>query len=231
MIPLKDDNPTRTFPFVTIALVVVNVAVFGWEVTLHLQARLGAAIQALALVPARLTGGDPLDPALWTEALVRFVAAMFLHGGVLHLAGNLVYLWIFGNNIEDAMGHGRFLAFYLTTGAAASLAQVVAAPHSTVPMIGASGAISGVLGAYLVLYPAARVLTLVFFVFFVRVVPFPAVIVLGVWFLIQVINAGQPVPGRIAAGGVAWMAHIGGFVAGMALVLVFRRRRPRHALF
>ena len=231
MIPLKDDNPTRSFPFVTIAVIVLNLAVFVWELLLQQQARLQPAIGALAVIPARLTGMDPLDPALWADTGVRLVAAMFLHGGILHLAGNMIYLWIFGNNIEDIMGHGRFLAFYLLTGACASLAQILASPDSTVPMIGASGAISGVLGAYLILYPAARVLTLVFFVFFVRVVPFPAVIVLGVWFLIQVVNAGQALPGRIAAGGVAWMAHIGGFLAGIVLVLLFRRRRPRHALF
>jgi membrane associated rhomboid family serine protease len=231
MIPLKDDNPTRTFPLVTIALIAVNLAVFVWELLLPPEVLARSVVPALAVIPARLTGIDPLDPAMWTDSAVRLLAAMFLHGGVLHVAGNMIYLWIFGNNIEDVMGHGRFLAFYGACGLCASLAQVAAAPHSTVPMIGASGAISGVLGAYLILFPAARVLTLVFVLFFVRVVPFPAIIVLGVWFLIQVVNAGAPLPGRIAPGGVAWMAHIGGFVAGGILIVLFRRRRPRHALY
>jgi membrane associated rhomboid family serine protease len=231
MIPLKDDNPTRTFPFVTIGLIGLNAAVFVWELLLPPEVLARAVVPALAVIPARFTGLDPLDPSLWADSAVRLVAAMFLHGGVLHVLGNMIYLWIFGNNVEDIMGHGRFLVFYLACGVCASLAQVAASPASQVPMIGASGAISGVLGAYLILYPAARVLTLVFVLFFVRVVPFPAVIVLGVWFLIQVVNAGAPVPGRIAPGGVAWMAHIGGFLAGMALIALFRRHRPRHALF
>jgi membrane associated rhomboid family serine protease len=138
----------------------------------------------------------------------------------------MIYLWIFGNNVEDSMGHARFLLFYVLCGLAASFAQIAVAPDSRVPMIGASGAISGILGGYLVLFPAARVLTLVFVVFFVRLVPIPAVIVLGFWFLIQLVNAGQ-----IAPGGVAWFAHIGGFITGLALIAPFRRRRPRYSLF
>jgi membrane associated rhomboid family serine protease len=150
-----------------------------------------------------------------------------VHGGVLHIAMNMLYLWIFGNNIEEVMGHGRFLAFYLVCGLFASLCQIVAAPLSKVPMIGASGAISGVLGAYLIMFPAARVQTLIFVVFFVRVVPIPAVIVLGFWFLLQLLNAGQ-VP---SAGGVAVFAHIGGFLSGLVLIAVFRMRRSRQSLY
>lgn len=231
MIPLKDDNPTRTFPVVTIALIALNLAVFVWELLLPTEVLARSIIARFAVIPARITGMDPFAPAAWGDAGVRLLGAMFLHGGILHVAGNMIYLWIFGNNIEDAMGHGRFLLFYLVCGLCASLAQILTSPESGVPMIGASGAVSGVLGAYLVLYPAARVLTLVFLLFFVRIVSIPAVIVLGVWFLIQIVNAGQPLPGRIAPGGVAWMAHIGGFVAGMALILLFRKRRPRYALF
>jgi membrane associated rhomboid family serine protease len=231
MIPLKDDNPTRTFPFVTILLVALNVALFLWEVLLPPEVLQAEVLPVLAVIPERLTGLDPLDPLAWADGGTRLLAAMFLHGGVMHLVGNMVYLWIFGNNIEDSMGHGRFLIFYLVCGLAASFAQVAASPRSPVPMIGASGAISGILGAYLILFPAARVLTLIFVLFFVRVVPFPAVIVLGVWFLMQVINAGSYMPGQLAPGGVAWYAHIGGFVAGMALVAPFRRKRPRYALF
>ena len=140
---------------------------------------------------------------------------------------NMLYLWIFGNNIEDVTSHGRFLVFYLVCGLVASYCQVAASPESKVPMIGASGAISGVLGAYLIMFPAARVLTLVFVVFFFRVVPIPAIIVLGFWFLLQILNAGPMGPG----GGVAVFAHIGGFVAGVALIPAFRRRRSRQSLF
>jgi membrane associated rhomboid family serine protease len=137
----------------------------------------------------------------------------------------MLYLWIFGNNIEDTMGHGRFLIFYALCGLAGSFAQVAAHPASKLPMIGASGAIAGVLGAYLVLFPTARVLTLFFLFFFVRVVPIPAVIVLGIWLLLQLLSAGGAV-----GGGVAWFAHIGGFVTGLALIVPFRRRRPRDRL-
>jgi membrane associated rhomboid family serine protease len=225
MIPLKDENPTRTVPIVTLALIGVNVAVFVWTLLLP-QATQKEIILRMALVPYEVTHAPRGDLHLILANGRSLVATMFLHGSLLHIAGNMLYLWIFGNNVEDIMGHGRFLLFYLLCGLTGSLAQIAAFPGSKVPMIGASGAIAGVLGAYLILFPAARVLTLVFLFVFVRVVPIPAAIVLGFWFLIQLVSAGQ-----IAPGGVAWFAHIGGFVAGLSLIVPFRRRRPRGALY
>jgi membrane associated rhomboid family serine protease len=147
---------------------------------------------------------------------------MFLHGGWFHLVGNMWFLWVFGNNIEDAMGAGRFTVFYVLAGTIAALAHVFANPASPVPMVGASGAISGVMGAYLVLYPRARVDTLFFFLIFFRIIPLPAWVILGYWFVIQLLSAGAA-----AGGGVAYGAHVGGFLAGLLLVRLFARRRPR----
>jgi membrane associated rhomboid family serine protease len=225
MIPLKDDNPTKIVPIVTLLLIAANVALFLWEILLPSGVR-EEMILRMAVVPSEITAFDSREPGRVLHNGITLITAMFLHGGILHLAGNMIYLWIFGNNIEDSMGHARFLLYYVLCGLAASFVQVAATPDSSVPMIGASGAISGILGGYLILFPAARVLTLVFVIFFVRIVPIPAVIVLGFWFLIQLVNAGQ-----IAPGGVAWFAHIGGFIAGLALIAPFRRRRPRYSLF
>jgi membrane associated rhomboid family serine protease len=156
---------------------------------------------------------------------------MFLHGSPLHVAGNMLYLWIFGDNVEDTLGHGRFLLFYLLSGVAAAAAQTITSPSSTIPMIGASGAVSGVLGAYLLLFPYATILTLMIFGFFVRTVHIPAAIVLGFWIVLQLINGWLTVSasamGRGESGGVAWFAHIGGFLAGMLLLLLFRPRQSR----
>ncbi|OLC54488.1 MAG: hypothetical protein AUH92_03905 [Acidobacteria bacterium 13_1_40CM_4_69_4] len=225
MIPLKDDNPTRSIPFVTVSVIVANVAVFVWELLLPPDAY-KSLITALGVTPLRITQIHPLDAERLLRSGATLFTAMFLHGSIPHVALNMLYLWIFGNNIEDVVGHGRFLAFFLVCGLLASFSQVVASPRSEVPMIGASGAISGVLGAYLVMFPSARVLTLVFLVFFVRVVSIPAVIVLGSWFLLQLLNAGQ-----LAPGGVAVFAHIGGFISGVALIAPFRKRRSRQSLF
>jgi membrane associated rhomboid family serine protease len=225
MIPLKDDNPTRTVPFVTLALIVANSLVFLWELSLA-PGRQQEAILSLAVVPSELSRIGSLGTGALLYNGMTLVTAMFLHGSILHVAGNMLYLWIFGNNIEDVMGHVRFAIFYLLCGLAATLTQVAATPASRAPMIGASGAIAGVLGAYLILFPTARVLTLFYLIVFVRVVPVPAVIILGVWFLLQLVSAGE-----FAPGGVAWFAHIGGFVTGLALIVPFRRRRPRHRLY
>lgn len=226
MIPLKDDNPTRIVPFVTIGLIAANLFVFVFELTLPPEG-LKAFVASMGVVPAELTRLILHDPRRLPHAGTTLLTAMFVHGGIMHVAMNMLYLWIFGNNIEEVMGHGRYLAFYLVCGLVASLCQVAVAPGSTVPMIGASGAISGVLGAYLIMFPAARVLTLVFFIFLIRVVPIPAVIVLGFWFLLQLLSAGP----AGAGGGVAVFAHIGGFVAGVVLIAAFRVRRSRQSLF
>jgi membrane associated rhomboid family serine protease len=224
VIPLKDDNPTRITPFVTVSLILLNVAVFIWEMTLPSEGY-KTLVQTMGVTPYSLTH-LPLAAEPLLQGGRSLFTAMFLHGSIAHAAFNMLYLWIFGNNVEDVMGHGRFILFYLACGLIASFTQVAASPLSEVPMIGASGAVSGILGAYLVLFPSARVMTLVFLVFFIRVVPLPAVILLGFWFLLQVLDIGP-----LSSGGVAVLAHIGGFVSGALLIAVFRRRRPRESLF
>jgi membrane associated rhomboid family serine protease len=221
MIPLRDDNPTTLTPWLTISFIIACVLVFLWQVSLGARG-FEAAVFRLGVVPASLLGLKPLaqEPSLVPPGLT-LLTSMFLHGGWMHLIGNMLYLWIFGNNVEDAMGHVRFVLFYLLCGIVAALAQALPHPDSTIPMIGASGAISGVLGAYLLLYPRARVLVLVPLGFYTRLVHLPAMLVLGFWFVLQIINSALLTQ---AGGGVAWGAHIGGFVAGMALIPLFKRR-------
>jgi membrane associated rhomboid family serine protease len=231
MIPLKDDIPSRTVPFVTVTLIAANVLAFLYQASLELAgdpAALKAArefIFEFGLIPCRLSGACAV-PGGFPSPAVTIFTSMFLHGGLFHVAGNMLYLWIFGNNVEDTLGHGRFLGFYLLAGVVAALAQTAVGPASKIPMIGASGAVSGVLGAYLVLYPHANVLTLVAFGFFIRIVRIPAVIVLGFWIVVQLLN-GLVTFGDAARGGVAWFAHVGGFLAGLALLWILRPRRPR----
>jgi len=223
MIPLRDDNPTTLKPVITIGLIALCTLVFFWQLSLGAHAE--AMIQALGVMPAALFGKQSLSPEIMqVPALLTVVTSMFLHGGWMHLIGNMLYLWIFGNNVEDAMGHGRFVVFYLLCGAAAVLAQALPAPDSTIPMIGASGAISGVLGAYLLLYPHARVLVLIPLGYFSRVVYLPAMVVLGLWFLLQFLSILLTDPNQP---GVAFGAHAGGFVAGMLLIPLFKRREIR----
>ncbi|MCY3605959.1 MAG: rhomboid family intramembrane serine protease [Gammaproteobacteria bacterium] len=221
MIPLSDENRTRRTPVVSYALLGAIVLAFLWQ----LQAG-NAAVYAFGLIPARLVHGALLPPQLdWAPAWATVFTSMFLHGGWMHLGGNLLYLWIFGDNVEDALGRGRFVAFYLLCGVAAALVQTVSETTSIVPMIGASGAISGVLGAYLRLFPHAQVRVLVplFIVFYtIRV---PAWVVLGLWFLFQLASSAMIQPGQ---GGVAFFAHIGGFLSGLILVgLLMPRRKAR----
>jgi len=223
MIPLRDDNPTTLKPVITIGLIALCTLVFFWQLSLGAHAE--AMIQALGVMPAALFGKQTLSPEfMQVPAVLTVVTSMFLHGGWMHLIGNMLYLWIFGNNVEDVMGHGRFVVFYLVCGAAAVLAQALPAPDSTIPMIGASGAISGVLGAYLLLYPHARVLVLIPFGYFSRMVYLPAMVVLGFWFLLQFLSILLADPNQP---GVAFGAHAGGFVAGMLLIPLFKRREIR----
>jgi membrane associated rhomboid family serine protease len=224
MIPLHDDNPTSTVPVITVIVIVACTLAFFWELSLG-ERGLEAAFYALGVTPATLIGAARLPPELQlVPAWATLLTSMFLHGGWMHLIGNMLYLWIFGNNIEDAMGHRRFVVFYVLCGIAAALAQAIPNPDSTVPMIGASGAISGVLGAYLLLFPHARVLVAIPLGFFLHTVRLPAVWVLGFWFVLQLISSAlAPVDG----GGVAWGAHIGGFIAGLALIPIFKRRGVR----
>lgn len=217
MIPLRDLNPTRRIPIVNILLIGVNVVFFLYELYLQQSGQLEAAIQTMALVPYNLTHSPSLDTVL------DLFRAMFMHGGWPHLIGNMLYLWIFGDNIEDVLGSIGFVLYYLACGVAASLLQVIAQPNSTVPMLGASGAIAGVLGGYLVLFPQARVMTLVPLGWYIRMQELPAIIVLGFWFVLQLFN-GLFSFGVEQMGGVAYFAHIGGFVAGLVLALLVRGR-------
>jgi len=223
MIPLRDDNPSGSKPFVTITFVVLCVLVFLWEFSLGGEGG-QRAIYALGVIPAVLLGDAQLPPELAVvPPTATIFTSMFMHGGWMHLIGNMLYLWIFGDNVEDSMGHVRFLIFYFVCGIAAVFAQAVPEPNSEIPMVGASGAISGVLGAYLLLHPRAKVLVAVPFGFILHTMRLPAGIVLALWFGLQLLSNTFAQSG----GGVAFRAHIGGFVAGMALVSIFKRRNVR----
>ena len=221
MIPIRDDNPVRGIPVVTILTILACMATYLWQISLPPQLK-QTAITLLGFMPALLFGHARIEGDVWVSPVGSIFTAMFLHGGFFHLAGNMLYLWIFGDNVEDRIGRSRFIAFYLICGAIAALTQALPDTRSTVPMIGASGAVSGVLGAYVVLYPRANVLVAMPFLL-ARV---PALLVLGFWFAGQLASSLVAEPG---AGGVAFAAHVGGFVAGAALIrwfLLDRRKRP-----
>jgi membrane associated rhomboid family serine protease len=228
VIPLRDANPTRRTPWVTLAIIAVNLAAFFlWqpltgspreqELFFFCHGAIADEVSDFQTIPQldRLCGGKSVLESIFTS--------MFLHGGFLHLGGNMLYLWVFGNNVEDRMGRGVFLFFYLAAGIVAVYSQVVTNPDSQVPMIGASGAIAGTLGAYLVMFPHARVLTLVPIFFFLQAAELSALIVLGFWFVLQAFQGVGSLGGDV--GGVAWWAHIGGFVFGAVVALLFYRRR------
>ncbi len=226
MIPLRDTIPSQTFPIINITLIVVNVLIF--LLTQFLpddQHRL--FLSNFGVVPARMTyafGGEGATPL----AVVPLFTSMFLHAGWFHLIFNMLYLWIFGDNVEDAMGHFRYLVFYVLCGLAATATHIFFSPLSEVPVVGASGAIAGVLGAYFLLYPRSRVLTLVPLLFFFSLIELPAFVFLGFWFVIQFLSGLFSI-GAPSAGGVAWWAHVGGFASGAVLVFPFRRRRVRYS--
>jgi membrane associated rhomboid family serine protease len=222
MIPLHDDNPTRIRPLVTIVAIAGCVLVFLWQMSLGGEGG-QRAVYSLGVIPAVLFDRAELPAELaWIPAEATIFTSMFLHGGIMHLVGNMLYLWIFGNNIEDSMGHVRFAIFYLLCGVTAALGQAWMNPDSQIPMIGASGAISGVLGAYLLLFPHARVLTVVPLGLYSQMIRLPALLVLGFWFVMQIFSSAAAGGGD--QGGVAWFAHIGGFVAGMVLIPMFKYR-------
>ena len=228
VLPLHDDNPTSTRPYLTVGLILACTLTYVWQHLLLSPAGTQQAAYALGVIPAVLTGREAAPPEIaWLPAWATIFTSMFMHGGFLHLAGNMLYLWIFGNNIEEAMGRARFFIFYVLCGVAAVLAQVLSNPGSIVPMVGASGAISGVLGAYTLLYPRARVLLgLPLGFLIVELGRFPAVWVLAAWFLMQLFMGGMSythAPGT-QDGGIAFGAHVGGFVAGLLLVTIFKRR-------
>jgi len=223
MIPLHDDNPTHSFPIVTIAFITSCVMIFLWQ--LSLGEGINKAIYGLGAIPAVLFGFKSLPPeAVMVPDWATAITSMFLHGGWMHLLGNMLYLWIFGNNIEDAMGHRRFIVFYIVCGLAALFANALPDPHSAIPMIGASGAISGVLGAYLLLFPHARILVAIPLGIIFFTTRLPAGWVLAFWFILQIINVQLT---SSQQGGVAWGAHVGGFVAGLVLIPFFKRKGVR----
>ncbi len=221
MIPLRDDNPSTTRPVVNYLLILTNVLIFLYMWTLPGSA-LDRFIFAHGAIPAEIMGRS--GSGLLVEYPTLFTS-MFMHGGWLHVGGNMLYLWIFGDNVEDMMGHARYLVFYLLVGLAAVWAHILSSPTSTVPLVGASGAIAGVLGAYLVLFPRARIISLLPIGFFLTRVAVPALLFLPIWFLMQFFFGLASFGAQTA--GVAWWAHVGGFVAGMVLVKLFaRRERP-----
>jgi membrane associated rhomboid family serine protease len=228
MFPLRDENPTDLTPFVTYAIIALTVAAWLFVQGAGSGPAFMDSLCRYGSIPAEITGalrpGDAIDlggyvcpvgGARWATVLT----SIFMHGGWLHLIGNMWFLWVFGNNIEDSMGHLRFAVFYLLTGALASAAHILSGPGSAIPTVGASGAISGVMGAYLLLYPRVRVFTLFFFFIFFRIIPLPAWLILGYWFFLQLVVGLGPSGG----GGVAIWAHVGGFVAGFVLIRLFQR--------
>jgi membrane associated rhomboid family serine protease len=224
MIPLRDDNPTTVTPVVTVGIIAACTLAFLWQVTLSPQAQ-AEITYALGVIPVVLLGGERLPSEIeLVPPWFTIVTSMFLHGGWLHLIGNMLYMWIFADNIENALGHVLFVVFYVVCGAAAALTQSALDVNSAVPMIGASGAIAGVLGAYLVLFPRAHVLVLLPLGFFTQLIRLPALLVLGFWFVLQFLQGN--LAGPTDGGGVAYWAHIGGFVAGVVLIFLVPRRPP-----
>ncbi len=225
MIPLKDNNPRYSTPYVTWGLIAVNVLAFLAEISMGPE-YMQAFVYTFGLRPQHVTallyeGAGPLNPAVF----VPFLTSMFMHGGWFHLAGNMLYLFIFGDNVEDVLGHVRYLLFYMVCGVGAALSHYLVQPGSPVPVVGASGAIAGVLGAYILIFPRSRVLTLIPIFIFIQFVELPAQILLGIWFLMQFFNGFLSIGG---GGGVAWWAHVGGFLLGMGLAAILpKRRRPR----
>jgi membrane associated rhomboid family serine protease len=220
LIPLYDENPTKAVPVVTIGLIIINILVFLYEVSL------GGALQPFlnqyAMTPALISQG---------KNYYTIFTAMFLHGGFVHVGGNMLYLWIFGNNVEDTLGRLGFAAFYLLAGIGGALGHLLSAPSSQIPSLGASGAIAGVLGAYIFLFPRAYVVTVVPIFFFIRIIRLPALLVIGFWIIIQFLSGVASIVAQPTAtgmtGGVAWFAHIGGFVTGLVLILLMPKRRRR----
>jgi membrane associated rhomboid family serine protease len=219
LIPYKDDNPSRRFPFFTLLIIALNISVFLLEVLSGTNPE--KIVRAYGAIPHNIItfqSDQPISPVF------TLFTSMFMHGGLLHLGGNMLYFWIFGNNIEDRLGHLRFILFYLFCGLVSAYAHALSAPDSNIPMIGASGAVSGILGSYILLFPRAGVHTIVFLGFFIQIVKVPALIVIGFWAIIQIVN-GLVSHGMLQQGGVAWFAHVGGFLAGLLTIKLWQPRR------
>lgn len=220
MIPLKDENPTFSKPYVTVGIIILNCLVYFYQLSL------GSYEQAFVLqtgaIPAELTGFSRVSSVTAASPIPLFITpltSMFVHGGFFHLGFNMLYLWVFGNNVEDRFGHVPFLFFYIICGVSAVVIHALSDINSVMPMVGASGAIAGILGAYLIMFPKAKIVTLVILIVFITIIRIPAVLFLGFWFLIQILNAGS------GSGNVAWYAHLGGFMAGMVLTGLWARKK------
>ncbi len=224
MIPLKDTIPSRTVPVVNYMLIIINAVIFLFEVSLPAR-ELQALIQTFGVIPHKFIYLGQIDAPFLIRIYPLFTS-MFLHGGWFHIVGNMWFLWIFGDNVEDRMGHVRYFFFYIISGVGAALAHIFLTPQSTAPTIGASGAIAGVMGAYFILYPQARVITMIIIFFFIDIIEVPAFLFLGVWFILQFFQGTFSLMAGPSAGGVAWWAHFGGFLIGASLVFLFKR--PKH---
>lgn len=220
MIPLRDRNPTRSFPLITLLLIILNIGVYIYEVSLP-ESRLKELVFIYGAVPDEIVSMVDSPPRTPFPLPFTLITCMFLHGGILHILGNMLYLWIFGNNVEDALGKTRFITFYILSGISAGLTHILTNPSSDLPMVGASGAISGILGGYFILYPFAMVDTLIPFFFFWRIVPIPAFFFILIWFLIQVAGASR------MGGNIAWFAHIGGFISGILFLFIMGKSKAR----
>lgn len=226
MFPIKDINPRRTFPIVNITLIVINVIAFYYE--LLLGAKLDQLLFTYGLVPSNVTSSIVLGNFSFLD-IIPFFTSMFLHGGWMHILGNMLYLWIFGDNVEDRLGHFKYILFYFLCGLGAAFFHILVDPMSEIPTIGASGAISGVLGAYMILFPHARVLTVIPIFIFIQIAEIPAFFLLFMWFLLQFFNGMLSLGFNTAGmGGVAWWAHIGGFIIGFVLAIVLRKKQYRY---
>ena len=225
MFPLKDTIPSRTFPIITLSIIVINSIIFIYE--LYLGSDVDHLVSSLGVTPVLYTQAWQENPWQLISGIVPLLSSLFLHGGWLHVISNMWYLWIFGDNVEDRTGHFRFLLFYLFCGILATFSHIILNPISDIPTIGASGAIAGVMGAYFILYPQSRIVTLFFLFIFVQIVEIPALYFLGFWIILQVISGTLSTGLTAASGGVAWWAHIGGFLAGLIFIFSFRKTRKR----
>ena len=225
MIPLKDENPSKSIPIVNSFLILTNFSVFVYQ-NFFVPGGAGPLIPRLGSIPYEVINAVDLDPKNLVPVPLTLLTSMFIHGGWLHILGNMLYLWIFGDNVEDTLGHLKYLCFYLMCGIIASLTHAFLNFSSQVPVVGASGAIAGVLGAYMFLFPKARIRTVLILLVFVRVVSVPAVVLLGYWILIQILS-GMTEFESLTPTGIAWFAHVGGFGAGFILIMMMRKRRGR----
>lgn len=223
LFPLYDENPTKSFPWVTFSLIIVNVLVFLYELSLQSAGKLPQFFQTAALIPYEITHVVKLTPGVTNIGILSIFTSMFMHAGWLHIIVNMWYLWVFGNNVEDSLGHIKYLFFYLLCGIGGGIGHIIAQPNSPVPTVGASGAIAGVLAGYLILFPTARIVTILPIFIFIQIVRVPAILLIGIWIMIQIVSGMGSLSSQ-ASGGTAWFAHVGGFVTGIILILLFSKK-------